>query len=171
MTLPVFYIAFTRPGKNLITKLLQSKKYVVCHLHSASTDFDEVYLVIPNPDFFTKVGKFDYNLNPNYAIMKWKSRLHFYLNEADAIPRYLTRSDSNQEVLMQVQEIKTALHNKAYNFLYGKSPNIALIVACVGMAIAILLAVYGVYEYQKMAPIVDYVYAHQIAIDSTITPK
>jgi hypothetical protein len=103
--------------------------------------------------------------------MKWKSRLHFYLNEADAIPRYLTRSDSNQEVLMQVQEIKTALHNKAYNFLYGKSPNIALIVACVGMAIAILLAVYGVYEYQKMAPIVDYVYAHQIAIDSTITPK
>jgi len=165
------YLAFTRPGKNYVTKILQSKRYVVCHLHRAATDFDEVYLVVPKPDFYTTVGKFDYNLNPNYSILKWNARLHFYLNEADAIPRYLTRSDSNIEVLMQVQEIKTALHNKAYNFLYGKSPNIALIIACVGMAIAILVAVYSVYEYQKMAPIVEYVYTHQIAVESVIVPK
>lgn len=161
MVLPLVFIAFTRQGKNLRVKYLENKKYVICHIKRASTDFEDIWNIVPEPDYLTTVGKFDYNLNPQYAMMKWKGRLHFHLDEADVIPRYLKRTDSKEEILFQVQEVKTALHNKAYAFLYGKSPNIALIVACVGLGIALLVAVYGIYEIQKISPIINWLYDHQ----------
>jgi hypothetical protein len=160
MIIPIFWLAFTRPGKNLLIKIFENKKYVICHVKRASTDFEDIWNIIPNPDYFTTVGKFDYNLNPQYAMMKWKGRLHFHIDEGDAIPKYINRKDTPQEILMQVQEIKTALHNKAYNFLYGKSPNIALIIACVACGIALLIAIYGIYEIQKIAPMITWLYEH-----------
>lgn len=170
MTLPIIYLAFTRQGKNTVIKYLNNKKYVICHVKRQSTDFDEIWQVVPKPDHYTTVGKFDYDLNSQYAMMKWNGRLHFYLDEADAIPKYIGRKDSKEEILMQVQEIKTALHNKAYNFLYGKSPNIALIIACVACAIALLVAIYGIYEIQKISPMIDWLYQHPSQAGNIIVP-
>lgn len=166
----VMFLAFTRVGKNLITRMFDGKKYVICHIKRASTDFEEIYNIVPKPDYYTTVGKYDYNLNPKYALMRWKGRLHFQLNEADAIPVYLNRTEDKAEVLQQVQEIKTALHNKAYNFLYGKAPNIALIIACVACAIAILVAIYGIYEIQKISPMITYLYEHPPQATNIIVP-
>lgn len=167
----VFFLAFTRAGKNLTKRLLDSKKYVICHLKRPSTDFDEVHYIIPSPDYLTVVGKFDYNLNPQYAMMKWKGRLHFHLNEGDSIPDYLHRKDSKEEILCQVQEIKTALHNKSYSFFYGKSTNVAMIIAIVACAISILVAIYGIYEIQKISPLITWLYENPPQVANVIVPE
>jgi hypothetical protein len=154
------FLLFTRQGKNLLVQWTKNKKYVVCHIKSASTDFVEIWKVVPAADYLTQIGKYDYDLNPKYAVLVWKGRLHYTLNENDVIPAYLSRLDSKAEILIQVQEVRTALHNKAYDFLYMKNKNIALILCGVGLVIAILVAIYGIYEIQRVAPLIQWLYDH-----------
>jgi len=154
------FLTLTRRGKNLIKTMFFNRKYVVCHLQNKNTGFEEVWKVVPNPDFITTVGKFDYNLNPNYAIMSWKKRLHFKLNEADVIPEYPKRTDTNEEVLIQVSEIKTALHNNAYKIIYGKKMDIALIVCGIALFLSLIVAIYAIYTIGTISPLVEWLYAH-----------
>lgn len=162
------FIFCTRQGKNFMISTFKKNKYVVCHLRRTSSDFEEIYLVVPTADFFTVVGKYTYNLNPAYAMMRWKGRLHFVLNENDAIPKYLSRFDTKEEILMQVAELKTALHNRAYDFLYVKNKNMALILAAIGLGISIFIALYAVYEIQKIEPIISYIASHPAQQSSSI---
>jgi len=163
------FLFFTRQGKNFLTVMAFNKKYVICHLRREATDFEDVWKVVPKPDYLTTVGKFDYDLNPRYAILKWGRRLHFILHENDAIPQYINREDNNNEILMQVKEIKTALHNKSYDFLYAKNKNIALILCAVGLVISIIVAIYCAYEIQKIAPLVQWLYDHPPATVPDVT--
>jgi len=160
LVLSINTLVFTRQGKNLVVRLTANKKYVIVHLKRAHTDFEDIWNIVPSPDYYTTVGKYDYDLNPQYAVMKWKNRLHFQLNENDAIPQYLSRKDSRDEILVQVREIRTALHNRAYELLFGKSPNIAMIIALIACLISAIIAIYGIYEIQKIAPIIQWLYEH-----------
>lgn len=154
------FLFLTRPGKNIVTSILFNKKYVVCHLYNKNTSFEEIWRVVPSPDFMTKVSKFDYCLKPEYAIMRWKGRLHFRLNEADVIPEYPQRKDTKEEVLIQVSEVKTALHNNAYKIIYGKKADIALILCAIALFISIIVALYAVYTIGNISPMIEYLYAH-----------
>lgn len=162
------FLLFTRRGKNITAQIIFNKKYVVCHLTRPASDSEEIHRVVPKSDYMTTVGKYDYDLKPEYALFRWKGRLHYLLEENDAIPKYIKRTDSNQEILMQVQEIKTALHNRSYDFLYAKNKNIALIVACAGMFIAILVAIYAIYKIGQISPMIEWLYAHPPSSTTTI---
>ena len=144
------FLMFTRQGKNIVITYIQNKKYVICHVKKASTGFIDEWKVVPKPDYITKVGSYDYDLNPRYAVLEWKKRLHFMINEGDVIPQYLSRTDSNEEILIQVQEVRTALHNTAYDFLYRKNQNLALLVAFAALFLVLIALVYAVYEIQKV---------------------
>lgn len=154
------FLFLTRPGKNIIQTILFNKKYVVCHKVNKQTGFEEVWRVVPNPDFITTVGKFDYNLNPRYAILSWKGRLHYRLNENDVIPEYPQRKDTNEEVLIQVSEVKTALHNNAYKIIYGKKADLALILCAIALFLSIIVALYATYTIGNISPMIEYLYAH-----------
>lgn len=125
-----------------------------------STDFIDIYKVVPEKDFLTHVANGQYNLNPAYAMMIWKGRLHFLLFENDSIPKYVNRTGSNEEIMFQTKEITTALENRAYDFLYQKNKNIALILAGVGLFISIMVAIYAAYEISQVAPILQWLYEH-----------
>ena len=157
MAIVVIFFAFTRQGKNIIVKLFQNKKYVVCHLKRDATDFVDIHNIVVRPDYLTKVGKFDYDLNPNYAILKFSGRLHFLLHEGDVVPQYIKRKDTNEEILIQVQEVRTALHNTAYDWLYRKKQNIALLIAFAALALTIIVAVYAAYEISKVNSLLEIV--------------
>jgi hypothetical protein len=146
--------------------MLFNKKYVICHLRHASTEFVDVHLVVPSGDFITNVGKGVYNLNPAYAVISYGKRLHFVLNENDVVPAYFSRTNSNQEIIIQVKEVKTALENKAYELLYGKMKDIGFIIACLGLLIAIVVGVYAVYTIQNVSPMIEYLYTHPPAPDA-----
>ena len=154
------FLTLTRPGKNMVNEYLFRKKYVICHLQNKNTGFEEIWKVIPSPDFMTKVSKYDYNLNPNYATMSWKKRLHFRLNEADVIPEYPKRKDTDEEVLIQVSEVKTALHNNAYKIIYGKKVDMALIICGIALFISLVVAIYAVYTISQINPLVTWLYEH-----------
>jgi hypothetical protein len=154
------YLSFTRAGKNLVTKILFNKKYVICHLKNSSTDFIEIWRIVPEKDFITTVGKGKYNLNPAYALLNFNHRLHFMLSENDVIPQYIKRTNTNDEIVIQVKEVKTALENKAYELLYGKYKDIAMVIACIGLLIAICVSVYAIYTIQNISPMIEYLYAH-----------
>jgi ABC-type glycerol-3-phosphate transport system permease component len=148
--LAIAFLMFTRQGKNIVAGYFYNKKYVICHIKKEATDFEDIWKIVPKPDYLTKVGKFDYDLNPNYSILKWKGRLHYLLKEGDVIPQYITRKDTNEEILIQVQEVRTALHNTAYDFLYRKNQNLALLVAFAALALTMIVAVYAAYEISKV---------------------
>lgn len=163
------FLFFTRIGRNLLTQIVFNKKYVICHVVNENTDFEEIWKVVPKKDSLTKVNKFDYDLNPRYALLRWKGRLHFRINDKDVIPQYVGRTDSNEEILIQVQEIRTALHNNAYDWLYAKKQNIALILCGVALFISLLVAVYAVYKIGQISPMIEWLYAHPPASESVVT--
>ena len=154
------FLFLTRQGKNLVKTILFNRKYVVCHLQNKNTGFEEVWRVVPTTDYITQVGKHNYNLNPDYAILSWKKRLHFILNEGDVIPEYLKRTGSNEEILIQVDEIDTAINTRAYKIIYGKKMDIALIVCGVALFLSLIIAVYAIYTVGKVTPLIEWLYAH-----------
>jgi hypothetical protein len=163
------FLLLTRKGKNIVQEYCNNKKYVVCHVKGESTGYIEDWKVVPKPDYLTPVGPYDYDLHPRYAALSWKKRLHYNLNEGDVIPDYSSRKDTPGEILIQVQEVKTALHNKAYDFLYKKNNNIALIVAFAGWIVTIIVLIYLAYKLTAMTGTLDIIY--QKSITETITPK
>lgn len=148
---------FTRWGKNRIAELAFRKKYVICHLKNENTGFEEIWKVVPPTDKMTLIGKHYYNLDPKYAMMRWKGRLHFQINEKDVIPEYINRTDSKEEILIQVGETDTAINTRAYKIIYGKEKNIALILCAVAFLIAILIAVYAIYKINSFEATMQFV--------------
>lgn len=145
----VLFLVFTRKGKNTVTKIVYRKKYVICNLINPSTDFVDEWFVVPRPDFYTKVGKYHYNLNPTYATKKLNGRLVFDIDINDAIPLYQKRKNTEEEIIQQVIELETAIDNNVKEFLYRKQQNMALIIAFVALAIAIVVALYAIYTVQS----------------------
>lgn len=156
----IMFLFMTRPGKNIIAEIAFRKKYVICHLKNEHTGFEEIYKVIPPTDRITLVGKHHYNLNPNYATISWKNRLHFVLNDGDVIPRYLDRVNTNEEIIQQVDETDTAINTRAYKIIYGKQKDIALILCAVALMVALLTAVYAIYSVDKMTTALQIVYSN-----------
>lgn len=151
----VLFLLFTRRGKNIVTKILFSKKYVTCNLINPATDFVDKWYIVPKADFYTKVGKYFYNLNPQYASKKLEGRLVFDLDLNDAIPLYQTRTNSNEEIIQQVIELRTALENNVKEFLFKKQSNLILIAVAVGWLITIIVLVFAIYTIQSNNYILD----------------
>lgn len=155
------FLVLTRPGKNIVTTFLFNKRYVVCHLMNKQTGFEEVWRVVPPSDCITQVGKHNYNLNPKYALMSWKKRLHFKLNEADSTPEYIRRTYTDvNEILTQVDELDTAVNTRAYKIIYGKKMDLALILCGIALFIALIVAIYATYTIGNITPMIEYLYAH-----------
>lgn len=145
----VLFLTLTRKGKNLVTKLVFRKKYVICNLLNPNTDFVDEWLVVPRPDFYTKVGKYHYNLNPNYSKRKDKGRLIFDLDRNDAIPLYIERTNSNEEIIQQVIELETAIDNNVKEFLYKRKDNIILLIVGIGWLLTIIALIFAIYSIQS----------------------
>ena len=155
----IIYAVFSRQCKNLFHKIVHAKKFVVCHVKMTSTNFVEEWLVRPAPDYLTKVGKYQYDLNPKYHILEHKGRLHYLLHENDAIPKRVTPY-TNEEILFQVEEIKTALENRAAEWIYRKNNSIALIGMALAWFLTLVALIYLLYKIQQISPILDWLYAH-----------
>lgn len=148
---------FTRWGKNRIAEMAFRKKYVVCHLKNENTGFEEIWKVVPPVDKMTLVGQHYYNLDAKYALMTWRGRLHFQLNEKDVVPEYLKRTGSTEEILIQVGETDTAINTRAYKIIYGKEKNIALILCATAFMIAILITIYAIYKINSFETTMQFV--------------
>lgn len=155
----VIYAVFSRQCKNLYHKYVHARRYVVCHLKMPGTQFTDEWDVVPEKNHFTTVGKYQYDLNPKYAILEYRGRLHFKLDENNAIPRHLDH-DNNEEILFQVQEIRTALENRAAEWIYRKNNSIALIGMAIAWFITLIALIYVIYKMQQVSPILDWLYAH-----------
>ena len=145
----MLFLTMSRTGKNILTSIAFRKKYVVCHMKNENTGFTEIWKVVPPTDKLTSVGKHHYNLKPEYSIIEWKGRLHFQLSEGDVIPRYLSRTNTKEEILIQVDETDTAINTRAYKIIYGKQKDIALIIGGIALLIALLTAIYAIYSIDK----------------------
>lgn len=151
------FVSFTRRGKNMLISATKSKKYVICHLRNPNTEFEEVYKIVPSKDYLTHVGTNGvYDLNPRYASMTWKGRLHFTLNQNDVIPMYPNRTSNTDEILIQVREVETALNNKAYDELFKKQSNTVLLLAGIALVISLSVGVYTLYELSQLKSMVAF---------------
>lgn len=145
----IVFLVFTRNGKNLVTKIIRNKKYVICNLTNPNTDFIEKWYIVPRPDFYTKVGKYHYNLKPEYATSRENGRLVFNLDKNDAIPLYPNRTGSNEEIIQQVIELETAIDNNVKEFLYKRKDSIVLIIVGVGWLLTLIALIYAIYTIQS----------------------
>lgn len=136
------YIAYPRQTKNFVIATVKRKRFVVVHMNLAGTQFKEDYNVVPEKDKLTLIKKFGYDLNEKYATMMWKKRLHYIVDENNSIPKHFT-TDNNEEVLFQAKEIGNALRNDAYEKLFTKKQDLALILCA---AFAVLLLVVVIYD-------------------------
>lgn len=160
------FLFLMRKGKNILADIIFNKKYVVCHLKNENTGFVEIWKVVPPTDKMTKVGNHYYNLNPNYALLSWKNRLHFQLNRGDVIPRYFERTNSKEEILIQVDEIDTAINTKAYKIIYGKEKNITLLICAAALLLALVTAIYAIYTIDKINATMTIIYAKAMIIEA-----
>ena len=134
-----FYTFFPRQTKNFWTRVTKRKRFVVCHMRYANTQYEDEYVVVPESDFLTEVKKYSYDLNPKYAIGYWKKRLHFVLDENNTIPLHFTK-DNNEEILFQAMEIQTAMNNDVTEYLFTKRREILIL----GLFVVAIIAVLGV---------------------------
>lgn len=134
-----FYTFFPRQTKNMWIRVTKRKRYVVCHLRYSNTEFEDSFNVVPEPDGLTEVKKYSYNLNPKYAIMVWKNRLHYVLHEKNCIPFHFA-VDDKAEILFQAMEIQTALNNDVTEYLFTKRKEILIL----GLFVVAIVAVLGV---------------------------
>ncbi len=137
------YTFFPRQTKNLFVKLTKRKRFVVCHMHYANTQYEDEFIIVPESDFLTEVKKFSYDLNPKYAIGHWKKRLHFVLDENNTIPLHFTQ-DNNEEIIFQAMEIQNALNNNVTEYLFTKRKEILILGLFAVAIIAIIALIYSI---------------------------
>lgn len=145
------YTFFPRQTKNLFVKITKRKRFVVCHMRYANTQYEDEFIVVPESDFLTEVKKFSYDLNPKYAIGYWKKRLHFVLDESNTIPKHFEK-DNNDEIVFQAMEIQNALNNNVTEYLFTKRKEILIL----GLfAIAIIATVALIYSVVRMNEVIE----------------
>ena len=128
------YALYPRATKNILMKIIPSwyKRYVICHMMYPS-GLSDTYLVVPNPEGLTKVGRNSYMLKEEYSILKYKKRLHYILQEDDVVP-VRTIPTSRKDLIFQSAEIQTALDNTVMTYLFKGKAEIILYVV-VGLVI------------------------------------
>ena len=142
----IAYIFVPRQTKNLAMKYVGAwkKRYVICHLYYQGGLVDQ-YLVVPNPQGLTQVGKYSYDLQAKYAILTWKNRLHFRLAENNVIPESTVKY-TDEDIVFQAAEIQTALNNTVMEYLFSKKKDILIIGLFLIAIISIIAIIYNVYE-------------------------
>ena len=140
------YAMFPRKTKNFLAEQIPAlrKRYVICHVRY-QTGQSDIWKVVPNPQGLTQVGKYSYNLSDIYAIMRFENRLHFFIDEADTIPRTM-KERTTEDIIFQSSEIQTALNNTVMDYLFSRKKEL-LIMGLFGLGILCMLAfVYMSYE-------------------------
>lgn len=139
------YTLFNRTTKNFLVKILKQKRYVVCHLRYANTQHIDIFNVVPESDFLTKVKSFSYLLDPKYAVLTWKKRLHFVLDENNSIPVHFEK-DKDEDILFQAMEIQTSLDNNVTEYLFTKRKEILIIGLFIVAVVSILASMYCIIQ-------------------------
>lgn len=143
------YTFFPRQTKNLFVRITKKKRFVVCHMRYANTKFEDEFVVVPEPDFVTKVGKLSYDLNPKYSVGFWKKRLHFVLDENNSIPLHFVKDD-NEEIIFQAMEIQNALNNNVTEYLFTKRKELLIIGLFIVAIVAVVALAYSVIRMNEL---------------------
>ena len=149
------YAAFPRRTNNVLVKFIPAwnKRYVVVHIRYPSGKL-EPWLIIPNLQGLTTVSKYAYNLDEKYAVLRYEGRLHFIVDEINAIPAQF-EPVTKEQVIYNAAEIKTALNNTVMEYLFSRKKEL-LIMGLFGLAIlSILFMVYLSYELSAIRGIVE----------------
>ena len=151
----IAYGAFPRQTMNAFMKIIPAwrKRYVVCHVRY-SGGLSEVFKVVPNLTGLTKVGKYSYQLEEKYAIMKFNNRIHYILDEVNAIPRTLT-DISKDDVIFQAAEIQTALNNSVMDYLFSRKKEILIIGLFIVAIISIFAIVYNIIQINDLKALIQ----------------
>lgn len=144
-----FYTFFPRQTKNLLVRITKRKRYVVCHMRYANTKFEDEFNVVPEADYLTRVGKLFYDLNPVYAIMFWKKRLHYILDENNVIPLHLSK-DTNEDVIFQAKEVQNAMNNNVTEYLFTKRKDILIIGLFIVAIVAVIAMIYSIVRMNEL---------------------
>lgn len=148
------YGLFPKQTKNLLMKLIPAwkKRYVICHMRYQG-GLSEVFYVIPNLQGLTQVGKYSYQLIDKYSCFTWNNRLHFVLDENDAIPRNF-EIQTKESVIFQSAEIQTALNNSVMDYLFSRKKEMLIIGLFIVAIIAILAIVYNIIQTNELKELI-----------------
>jgi len=149
-----FYTFFPRQTRNFWIRVTKRKRYVVCHLRYSNTEFEDSFNVVPESDGLTEVKKNSYNLNPKYAIMVWKNRLHYVLHEKNCIPFHFA-VDDKAEILFQAMEIQTALNNDVTEYLFTKRKELLILGLFIVAIVATIALCYSVIRMNELIETTD----------------
>ena len=146
---------FPRKTKNILMRLIPAwnKRYVICHVKFTG-GMSEDYLVVPNLQGLTAVGKYMYQLTDKYICLTWKKRNHFILDEADSIPRNF-EIQTKDSIIFQAAEIQTALNNSVMEYLFSRKKEIIIICLFILVIIAIFAIVYNVTQLNEFKTILQ----------------
>ena len=161
------YVVFPRKTKNFFMDVLPAwkKRYVICHL-TYQAGLVDVFYVIPNKLGLTTVGKMEYMLNEKYSALVFNKRVHYVLNETDAIPKTFIEH-TKEEVIFQAAEIKTALENNVMEYLFSKKKELLIIGLFIIAILATLAIVYNIINVNELKTIVQ----TPVTVVQEISPK
>ena len=122
----ISFVLFKRKTMNFLRMIIPkwNKRYVICHLRFQA-GLEEIHNVIPNQQGLTKVGEYAYLLSEKYIILTHNKRVHYILNEADAIPA-ICAATKKEDIIFQAAEIQTALDNNVMEYLFSQKKDLLI---------------------------------------------
>ena len=157
------FLIFRRQMFNLYHFLFNHKKFVVVHRRNPATMFTQTFLVVPDTEGLTKItdglGKNEsyHTLRPEFAVLKWKNRLHFVVDFDDVVPRKIGERTS-KDVIIPAKMVRSSLRAKAYDILYGEKRDITLYICMLALLISIAAAIYAVSTINDIKPLIQVIY-------------
>lgn len=177
-------VIFPRQFHNLYVMLGRNsrKQYVVVYQKAAHTDYYFKWLIVPHPDFITKVGKARQDLHDDLAIFKYKGRNYFWTNEADTMPYKLDEATgkmpkelivlalkagqfsfnlkerTDDEIIIVSDRTNAAFENNVADALYRKTKNLLLIGFIVLLIISLAVILYDISVIREIQPLVQVIY-------------
>ncbi len=177
-------LIFPRQFHNLYVLLGRNsrKQYVIVYQKAAHTDFYFKWLIVPHPDFITKVGKARHDLHDDMALFKYQGRNYFWTNEADTIPHKLSdetmkmphellvtalqagqfsfniKERTDDEILIVADRTNAAFENNVSDALYRKTKNLLLIGFIALLIISLIVIIYNITVIREVQPLVQVIY-------------
>lgn len=149
-------IIFRKKLRNLGIAIAKRKSYVVVHMKHEGTGFWEHYNVVPDADKSTQIGKMNYTLHPQFAAFPWKGRLHYIVQEFDAVPtHYVVDGQENEDILFQAHEIQAALTNQVAEMLFRQRLLIYFVILAVVAGIGFVVVAYDIYQIQNIQKVIQ----------------
>lgn len=155
IVIAVLVFLFPRQSKNTFYSIFGKyrKRYVICHM-KYSSGLEEIFNIIPNLKGLTQVGNYSYMLEEKYALMRWKGRLHFLLDEADSVPKHIEPS-SKDDIIYQSAVIQSSIDTSVMDFLFAKKKEILINILIILVIVCILVIIYNIYSIRELGAIIQ----------------